>query len=159
MPHFIPVQSFSCSIFILRETGIETQVLLMRRTGTLAGTWCHVAGGIEAGESAWQTAVRETREETGLTLSSLWSADVLEQFYEVDKECITVVPVFVGFVPPDAQVFLNSEHDAFQWLPFDEAAKLYSFPGQRKALAAVKEEFIDRTPNPHLKIEMETGRG
>jgi len=127
-------------------------VLLLRRTGYLAGLWCQVAGGIEPGEKAWQTALREVREETGLVVEDLWSADILEQFYEVDKECITVVPVFVGYVSADAEIVLNDEHDAFKWVGLAQASEIFSFPGQRKALAAVKEELVDRTPNPHLRI-------
>ncbi|WP_312882971.1 NUDIX domain-containing protein [Rhizobium etli] len=38
----------------------------MRRTGsTLSGEWCQIAGGIEHGETAWQAALREAKEETG----------------------------------------------------------------------------------------------
>ena len=31
---------------------------------------------------------------------------------------------------------------------------MLSFPGQQKALAAVKAEFVDKAPNQHLKIDM-----
>lgn len=150
----LPVKSFSVSIFILKPDDSETKVLLLRRTGYLAGLWCQIAGGIEAGEKAWQTAIREVREETGIELSEIWSADILEQFYEADKECITLVPVFVSKVPTDTTVTLNDEHDAYEWMSFEKANTMLSFPGQQKALAAVKAEFVDREPNPHLKIEM-----
>lgn len=127
----------------------------MRRTGYLAGLWCQVAGGIEAEEKAWQTALREVREETGIALTEIWSADILEQFYEPSKECITLVPVFVGVVPEDTEVVLNDEHDAYKWASFEEANALFSFPGQRRAMASVKAEFIDKAPNPHLKIDID----
>jgi len=150
----LPVKSVSVSIFILKPDGDETKVLLLRRTGYLAGLWCQVAGGIEAGEKAWQTAVREVQEETGIVLTEIWSADILEQFYEVNKECITLVPVFVSTVPEDTAITLNDEHDAYEWVSFDIANGMLSFPGQQKALASVKAEFVDKTPNPHLRIEM-----
>jgi len=150
----LPVKSFSVSIFILKPEERGTEVLLLRRTGYLAGLWCQVAGKIEPGEKAWQTALREVREETGLEVTQLWSADICEQFYEVGKECVTIVPAFVGHVPHDAKVILNDEHDAFKWVGFEEAAAMLSFPGQRKALAAVKAEFVDSEPNPHLKIDI-----
>lgn len=150
----LPVKSFSVSIFILKSDEDGTKVLLLRRTGYLAGLWCQVAGGIEQGEKAWQTAIREVREETGIVLSELWSADILEQFYEVDKECITLVPVFVSTVQKNTKVILNDEHDAYKWVKFEEANALLSFPGQKKALAAVKAEFVDKEPCPHLKIDL-----
>jgi len=108
----LPVKSFSVSVFILKPDPEGAKVLLLRRTGYLAGLWCQVAGGIESGEKAWQTALREVQEETGIVLSEIWSADICEQFYEVDKECITLVPVFVSSVPSDTEVVLNDEHDA-----------------------------------------------
>ncbi|MEP2640941.1 MULTISPECIES: NUDIX domain-containing protein [Roseobacteraceae] len=148
------VKSYSVSIFLLKPDGAETKVLLLRRTGSLPGLWCQVAGGIEAGEKAWQTAIREVHEETGIVLTEIWSADIVEQFYEVAKDCITLVPVFVSRVPADSTVVLNDEHDAYEWVSFETASAMLSFPGQQKALAAVKAEFVDRKPNPHLKIAM-----
>lgn len=150
--NILPIKSVSASIFILRPDDEGTKVLLLRRTGYLAGLWCQVAGGIEPGEKAWQTALRETREETGLEINQLWSADVCEPYYSADKNQITVVPVFVGLVPQRAHVILNDEHDAFKWVSFGEAHDILKFPRQRRVLAAVKDEFVDRTPNPHLKI-------
>ena len=150
----LPVKSFSVSIFILKPDDGETKVLLLRRTRYLAGLWCPIAGGIEAREKAWQAAVREVREETGIELSEIWSADILEQFYEADKECITLLPVFVSTVPKDTTVTLNDEHDAYEWVSFEKANTMLSFPGQQRALAAVKAEFINKNPNSHLRIEM-----
>ena len=150
----LPIKSFSVSIFILKPDESETMVLLLRRTGYLAGLWCQIAGRIEAGEKAWQAAIREVREETGITLTTIWSADILEQFYEVDKECIILVPVFVSTVPEGTAVTLNDEHDAYKWVSFEEASAMLSFAGQQRALAAVKAEFVDKEPNSHLKIEM-----
>ena len=148
----LPVKSFGVSVFVLQRGDSGATVLLLRRTGYLAGLWCQVAGKNEPGEKAWQTALREVGGETGLKLSELWSADICEQFYELDKDCITLVPVFVGFVSSAAKVTLNNEHDAFAWLSFDEAAARLSFPGQRKAVGAVKTDFVDREPNPVLRI-------
>lgn len=151
----LPIRSYIVSIFLLKKDNDETKVLLLRRTGSLAGVWCQVAGKIEANELAWQTALRETREETGLDVTELWSADVCEQFYEVGKECITLAPVFVGMVPPNAKVQLNDEHDSFKWVSFESAREMFSFSGQRRVLDAVKDEFVDRIPNPLLQIKID----
>ncbi|MDG1800902.1 MAG: NUDIX domain-containing protein, partial [Paracoccaceae bacterium] len=108
------------------------------------------------GEKAWQTAIREVMEETRIELTEIWSADILEQFYEPDKECITLVPVFVSTVPEDTKVVLNDEHDAYKWASIDEAYELFGFLGQQRALAAIKAEFIYKKPNPHLRIRIST---
>ncbi len=59
-------------VFLLRETGSDTEVLLQlrRNTGYMDGHWaCGSAGHVEANESVVDTAIRETHEELGLTLS------------------------------------------------------------------------------------------
>jgi len=149
----IPIRSFSVSVVVIRHTGTRHEVLLLKRSRTLAGTWCQVAGFIEPGETAWQTARRETREETGLTLHKLYSADICEQFYEAHRNAITLVPVFVGYADSTAQVVLNAEHQDFRWSSFEDAIELVPFSGQRRVLNHVRQEFFYRTPNPWLLIE------
>ena len=101
---------------------------------------------------AWQAALREVTEETGVRLAELWSGDFCEQFYEANKDRIMMLPVFIGVVPPDAEVVLNAEHDGYKWLGYEESDRLLAFPGQRKMLAAVKAGFIDRQPHTLLRI-------
>ena len=118
----IPIRSFAVSVVVIRRAAAGPEVLLLRRTRSLAGEWCQIAGAIEPGETAWQAALRETREETGLDLQRLYSADICEQFYEAERDAISLLPVFVGIAAPDAAVRLNAEHSAFRWAGFGEAA-------------------------------------
>ena len=74
------------------------RILLLRRTGSSKGTWCYVSGKIEASEKAWQAALREIKEETGLIPSEFYSADILEQFYDIGEDLIWIAPVFVGYI-------------------------------------------------------------
>lgn len=148
----IPVRCSAVSLVALRRTASGHEVLLLRRTRTLRGTWCQVAGAIEPGEAAWQAALRELDEETGLRPSALFSADICEQFYEPDRDAISLLPVFVALVPEEQGVVLNPEHDAFRWLSFDEAIGLVPFAGQRHVLRHVEQEFVRREPSPLLRI-------
>lgn len=154
MKREIPIKSFAISLFILKPRDDTFDLLLLRRTGsTLTGEWCQVAGGIEHGETAWQAALREAEEETGLCLTDLYSADICEQFYEPDRDAITLTPVFVAFAPTDCTVQLNDEHDDFRWLSLNEATALLPFAGQRATLEHIKKEFVERKPNPWLRIQ------
>lgn len=148
----IPIRAFLVSLVAIRQVGAEWQVLLLERTQSLAGTWCQVAGKLEQDETAWQAALRELKEETGLVPQTLYSADICEQFYEADRDAITMAPVFLAVIGADDQVVLNEEHSAFQWLSFEAAAELVSFGGQRRVLRWVEEEFVSRRPSAHLKI-------
>lgn len=148
----IPIKSFAVSVVVVRDNGSGHDVLLLRRTRSLAGEWCQIAGSIEPGETAWQAALRETKEETGLTLQRLYSADICEQFYEADRDAISLLPVFVGFAEPTATVLLNAEHSEFRWVAFDQAVGMVPFAGQRNVLRHAQREFIDRKPSRWLLI-------
>ena len=53
----IPIQATHVSGVVISEfDGIKKMLLLERVKG---GYWCHVAGGVEEGETGWQTIVRE----------------------------------------------------------------------------------------------------
>ncbi len=148
----IPIRAFMVSLIVLRKVETETEVLLLKRTQTLAGEWCQVAGRIEEGETAWQTALRELQEETGLCAQRLYSADICEQFYEADRDAITMALVFVGFVEGTADVILNHEHSAFCWVSIAQARDMVPFAGQRNVLRHVEAEFVKRVGHPHLLL-------
>lgn len=149
----IPIRCFSISLFVLCNCAAGWRVLLLKRSGKmLNGQWCQIAGGIEHGETAWQTALREAREETGLQLSELYSADCCEQFYEAHRDAITVAPVFVAYVDGSCEITLNHEHSEYRWVSFADAHELLTFPGQRKTLDWIKTHFADNAPSPLLKM-------
>ena len=111
-----------------------------------------MAGGIEDRETAWQAALREIREETGLAVTRLFSADYNEQFYEAGRNIFTIVPVFVAYVDSSQAVRLNSEHSECRWVTIAEARSLVTFGGQRRVYEEIQREFIDRQPSPWHEI-------
>lgn len=149
----IPIRAFLVSVVAMRIKGTRHEVLLLKRTQSLVGEWCQVAGSIEEGETAWQAALRELDEETGLRPSAFYSADTCEQFYEADRDAITIAPVFVAIVNSSAKVVLNHEHSEYRWVSFDEANEMVAFGGQRRVLGWIENEFVKRSPSKHLLIE------
>jgi dATP pyrophosphohydrolase len=150
----VPIRCFAVSVIALRRNDEATRVLLLRRTGgPIEGEWCQVAGGIEPGEVAWRAALRELKEETGLVPERFYSADICEQFYEPDKECISLLPVFVAYIGTEAMVTLNHEHSDFRWMSFDEARAAVPFSGQRAVLDHVEREFVQARPTEWLRID------
>ncbi|MBI3829981.1 MAG: NUDIX domain-containing protein [Planctomycetes bacterium] len=114
----------SIAAFVLKKERGHAKHLLIRRAGKrLRGHWQMVAGKIEKRETAWQAALREIGEETGLKVRELYAADTLELFYSVREDLIDVTPVFVAVVDAKARVRLSDEHDAFAWLTAAQAAK------------------------------------
>lgn len=148
----IPIRAFLVSLVAIRSTPDGWQVLLLKRTQSLAGEWCQIAGKLEEGETAWQAALRELDEETALTPSALYSADICEQFYEAERDAITLAPVFLAIIDPGQQVTLNHEHSDHRWVAFDDAIEMVAFGGQRRVLRWIEDEFVRRKPSKHLQI-------
>jgi dihydroneopterin triphosphate diphosphatase len=134
------------AVAVLRGTGDETRILLIRRgRGAFAGAWTIVMGGVEPGERATQTARREVLEESGLAVAALYTAGELDTFYDPVKDRIVVVPFFVARVSA-GEVRTDAAHDAYRWVRFDEAATLLTFAAQRRVLDEIRIAFVEREP-------------
>ncbi|MEK3718347.1 MULTISPECIES: NUDIX domain-containing protein [unclassified Paenibacillus] len=62
---------------------------------------------MEEGEQAWEAALREVREEAGITQVALYISNTFDQIYSAKENYIYVAPVFVGYVNDDQDVILN----------------------------------------------------
>lgn len=152
-PNELPLRCRGIAVVLLKKFGDKYKVLLMKRAEkVLNDAWCYIGGGIEVGEKAWGSAVREIREETGIVNVSLYSANICEQFYGVIDELIYIAPVFVGYVDESENVTLNNEHKEFQWLSFAEAKERATLPGNEQVLEHIEKYFVKRAPLDLLKV-------
>jgi dATP pyrophosphohydrolase len=157
MPHRqeIPIKSFSVTAYICRvDNGVGRFLLIRRCTPYLHGTWQMVSGKIEKGEKAWEAALREIREETGLIPDRLYSTNELEMFYEVGQNCINIVPIFLGFIDSEQKVTLSPEHDNFRWVTSDDACELLSFDHQKQTVKRLEAMFVNAEPQEFLLIDI-----
>ncbi len=60
-------------------------MILRRNSLYLNDTWQMISDRIEHGEKAWEAALREIEEETGLVPGRFYFTDALEQFYEINQ--------------------------------------------------------------------------
>ncbi|OBR44082.1 MULTISPECIES: NUDIX hydrolase [Aeromonas] len=148
----IPIRCKTVSGVALSTIDGETKLLVMKRVK--GGFWCHVAGTVEAGETGWQTIIREFDEETGIRVCELYTAHYLEQFYESVSNTVEVVPVFVVYCPPNQVVTLNHEHTEYRWCTLAEAKALVSFPGQQALYDHLWHYFVENSPSALMRVAM-----
>ncbi|MFT4603601.1 MAG: dATP pyrophosphohydrolase [Rhodothermales bacterium] len=124
-------------VYVHRSAPEGVRHLLLRRAvdRLYEGTWRMVAGKIADGEQAWQAAVRELWEETGLAPQALFAIPSMNQFYEWQTDRVQSIPAFAAAVSGDPT--LNEEHDLFEWLLVDEAEQRLAWPEQRRLLRLV----------------------
>ncbi|HEX4600440.1 MAG TPA: NUDIX domain-containing protein [Gemmatimonadales bacterium] len=126
-------------VYVLRSGPQGREVLALRRgpTGRSRGSWETVHGTIEPGETPVAAAVRELKEETGLTPRRLYNASRVEAFYRHGSDEVALIPVFVALVDPDVDARPSVEHDRVEWLAPAAAAGRFAWPRERRALEDV----------------------
>ena len=127
-----------CYVFNLLERTPRFLLLKRNKNKIYEHLWQGVAGKIENGEEAWQTAIRELKEETGLDPLNMFVTDHTSSFYEVKGNRINIIPVF-GIEVNSKEVLLSEEHVDYKWVDFESARKTLVWNGQRKGLEAVYE--------------------
>ncbi len=121
----------------------------------MGGSWQTVYGKIEAGEKAWQAALRELREETGLAPIEFYQLDTVNTFYLAATDEIWHVPMFCAIVDSQAGLRLNEEHDAVRWVPREEVIEAFIWPGEKAALVELFREILDAGPaKPFMRIRL-----
>lgn len=94
------------------------KLLLLKRKN---GLWEFPGGGIEWGETPEKSVIRETKEETGLSVENLSFLTVTSAIYEKEgSEKHSIYIVYKG-TTTDEDVKLSEEHDEYRWLMLTEA--------------------------------------
>jgi len=134
-------------VFRKRKEGIEFLLLKGAENQIYPGIWQMVSGKIKesasGGEKAFDTAVREVKEETGLIPLKIWVAPKVNSFYSDISDTICLVPVFAVQVDKKLKVKLSKEHTEFKWVKSKKAKKMLAWEGQRKALELIEEYFLN----------------
>jgi 8-oxo-dGTP pyrophosphatase MutT (NUDIX family) len=122
-------------VYVIRPYRAEWLVLALQRSTTTRcpGSWETVHGRIEADERPEQAAVREVREEAGLTVDRLYSI-TCQPFYLHKLGTVQMAVVFAAFVREPGTVSLGDEHQRHEWLTMTDAAARFTWPREREAL-------------------------
>jgi dATP pyrophosphohydrolase len=130
------------------EDDVPFYLVLQRSPGEIyEHIWQGVTGKIESGETAWQGALRELKEETDLEPLRMWTVDHVNLFYEAGTDSLHTIPVF-GVEVGDGDVRLSKEHKAYRWCTVDDATDLLLWDQQRQGLRI----FHDMLTNSTAKL-------
>lgn len=141
--------------YVLKVKDGQSSYLLIRRSSKiLNGNWQMVSGGIHTGETAWQAALREIKEETNLIPDRFYSADAVECFYEVSRDIVMIGPAFVAFIDTEQEVKLSpKEHDLYKWVSYDEALTYLEFENQQRIIKQIEDNFVKKPPKERFRIK------
>ena len=99
------------------------------------GHWDFPKGKMEQEETKEQTALRELKEETGLTADILSGfEESMEYFFRAGDDSISKqVTYFVG-QSSGMEVTLSFEHQGYEWFPFDQAHEKLTYQNAKDIL-------------------------
>lgn len=129
------VRVIDCHITYLQDE--EPKFLMLKRSPQIiyGGSWQCVTGKIKLGESPVETAIRELKEETGLSPINKWTVDQVNNFYEAEFDRMNLIPIF-GIEVDTLIVNLSNEHCDYRWCNIKEAENLFTWTQQKNGLLA-----------------------
>jgi len=137
----IEVRVIDSYVYRITSTGLLFLVLKRAKTKMYEHIWQGVAGKIEDGETSWEAATRELKEETGLAPLKMFVADHVSKFYETNGDRINLVPVF-GIEVDSERVKISQEHCDHKWVDLNGALDLLVWHGQKEAIQVVHDMVI-----------------
>lgn len=108
------------------------------------GYWDLAKGKLEAGETNLQAAIRELKEETGLTatIHSGFEQSLSYIFKNYSGDLVDkTVTYFVGQASTK-EVVISSEHLSFKWLPIKEALQELTYMNSQQ-IVSLADHFVE----------------
>ncbi len=119
----------TAGLIFYRKEKDKTYYLLLQQANS---NWNFSKGHVEGGEKELETATREAREETGITVSSIAKGFKEKINYLVDQEFKETV--FYLAETKQKDVTLSSEHIAYDWFVFEKALSKLNFDNAKSLL-------------------------
>jgi dATP pyrophosphohydrolase len=135
--------------------GGRAEFLVLKRAANekiYPGIWQMVSGTMHDGERATDAALRELKEETGLSPLRFWVVPHVSVFYDHDYDAANLCPMFAAELGADARPALSGEHEHYAWLPHAEARSRLVWPSQREGLDLVQSYIVGGEEAAHLSL-------
>jgi len=128
-------------VYVFRRLNARVQFLLLQRRANvpLGNTWQSFHTQIQGYESTIEAGQRAVRELAGLTVSEVYSADYINEFFDDTRDVVVLAPVLAVNVSPQAPVTLGPELKECAWWDTNQAIARLPFAGQRWAVRHINE--------------------
>ncbi len=128
-------------IVVFRDS--ENMFLLLQHT---AGHWGFPKGHKEGNETIKETALRELREESGITDCEVANLPIIseEYIYEYNKNTHhKVVKYLIGFVKNKNVFIQKAEIADYKWVTYEQAKKILTYDNNKEVLRKAR-EYINK---------------
>ena len=123
----------SAGVVLYNDDSDEVQFLVLKYPG---GHWDFVKGKMENSEEPKQTAIRETKEETGIIDVEFidgFNEEISYTFYVKNKEINKKVIFYLGKTK-STEIIISHEHLDFAWLNFKDAIERITYENAERVL-------------------------
>lgn len=127
------IEETSAGIVLFRKEGSKILFLLLHYP---SGHWDFVKGKMEQGESTHQTAVRETKEETGIIDITFVEnfEEWIEYNFKYQGELVQKKVVFFLAETKTEQVKISHEHSGYTWMDYNSSMEKTTFDNAKTVL-------------------------
>jgi len=129
-----------CYGFIIVFKEKENLFLLLERAET-KGDWTFAKGHREKGEDPKETAMREVKEETGISEIEILDFPSIHEEYEIFREGekrLKMNDYFIGYVKNKEVRIQEKEIQSYKWVFFEEALVLFKHERRKEVLKEAK---------------------
>ena len=127
------IEETSAGIVIFRKENSKNLFLLLRYP---SGHWDFVKGKMEKDESTHETAVRETKEETGITNIMFLEnfEEWIEYNFQFQGELVKKKVVFFLAETKTKEIEISHEHLDYTWMDYNSAMEKTTFDNAKTVL-------------------------
>ena len=137
------IEETSAGIVLFRKEESKILFLLLHYP---SGHWDFVKGKMEQGESTHQTAIRETKEETGITdITFIENFEEWIQYnFKYQGELVQKKVVFFLAETKTKEIKISHEHSGYTWMDYNSSMEKTTFDNAKMVLTKA-EKLLSNT--------------